>query len=67
MIFVCLISQVIEQSQKVSRLLDLLRTIRNENSSEETDENGKKKLGRILIFADTKKTGDLLLNLTEKD
>ena len=48
--------QVMEPGQKVSRLLDLLRTIRNEESGEGS-ESGKKKLGKILVFAETKRAG----------
>ena len=51
--------QVLEQGQKVSRLLSLLRTIRNKGSDEENaeEESGSKNPARTLIFADTKRTG----------
>ncbi len=48
--------QVMEQGKKVSQLLDLLRIIRNEESQEESGSE-KKKLGKMLIFAETKRAG----------
>ena len=44
-----------QQGQKVTRTLDLLRSIRNEASQEE--EEAEKNPGRILIFSDTKRNG----------
>jgi hypothetical protein len=49
--------QVMEQGKKVSQLLDLLRIVRNEESQEEESGSEKKKLGKMLVFAETKRAG----------